>query len=198
LEHPFAESSGNFDQEVRAVKTKAQIATGATVLALAGLGGVALSANNQQAADVGATKPLVRTKVIHRTIHVTKHAKPKHPSVGGAPPGATPRHGRGAASASGAATISTGTSSSGSSEASGSYSSGSEVTTSSSGAATAVPVESGGESAPVTTSTSGASAAPAESGTESTPVTTATSGAGGGASGGGESEGGDGGGEHDD
>ena len=29
------------------------------------------------------TKPMVRTKVIRRTIHVTKHAKPKHPAGAG-------------------------------------------------------------------------------------------------------------------
>ncbi len=65
--------------------TKARIATGATILGLAGLAGVALSANRQQAADVAATKPAVRTKVIHRTIHVTKHAKPRHPRAGSRP-----------------------------------------------------------------------------------------------------------------
>ena len=34
-----------------------------------------------------ADKPIVRTKVIRRTIHVTKHAKPKHPPAAAAPAG---------------------------------------------------------------------------------------------------------------
>jgi hypothetical protein len=67
---------------VKSMKTR--IAAGATILGLGGLTGLALSAGHQRAAQPVATKPLVRTKVIRRTIHVTKHAKPKHP-VGAAP-----------------------------------------------------------------------------------------------------------------
>jgi hypothetical protein len=174
LQRPRAQSRRNFDEEVVAVmNTKVRIATGATVLGLAGLAGVALSANHQ-AADVASTKPAVRTKVINRTIHVTKHARPPHPRGAGPRPGVA---GAGAAAGSGA--VSTGASSTGSTGSS--YS---PVTTSTSGAA------SGGETgtAPVVTQTSGSAAAGGETGT---PVTTATSGAGAtGGGGGGESEGG--------
>jgi hypothetical protein len=62
---------------VKSIKTR--IAAGATILGLAGLAGVALNAGNQGASQLVATKPLVRTKVIRRTVHVTKHAKPKRP-----------------------------------------------------------------------------------------------------------------------
>jgi hypothetical protein len=68
-------------------KTKARIAAAVTVVGLAGLTGWALSADRRQAAQTVAEKPIVRTKVIRRTIHVTKHAKPKHPAVA-APPAA--------------------------------------------------------------------------------------------------------------
>jgi hypothetical protein len=62
------------------VKTvKAKVATGATVVVLAGLTGLALSQGNQTPGKQVADKPVVHTKVIRRTIHVTKHAKPKHP-----------------------------------------------------------------------------------------------------------------------
>ena len=69
---------------------KTRIAAIATVVGLGGLTGLALSAGSQKSAPV-AVKPLVRTKVIRRTIHVTKHAKPKHPmSAGAAGTAATP------------------------------------------------------------------------------------------------------------
>lgn len=159
---------------MRNMKTK--IATGATVVFLGGLAGVALSqggkAPSKEVADV---KPVVHTKVIRRTIHVTKHAKPKHPAAA-APvePGGSP--------------VVTG--SSGGSESA-------PVTTSSSGAGAGsegVPVitgssSTGSEPAPVTTGSSG-------TGSESAPVTTGSSGSGGG--GGGEVEHGDGGGGGDD
>jgi hypothetical protein len=144
---------------------KAKIATGATVVLLGGLGGIALSQGGKAPSKPVADKPVVHTKVIRRTVHVTKHAKPKHPPAG-AP--VEPR--------------------AGSSSAAGSY-----VTTASSGAgAESAPVttaSSGSESsetAPVTTGSSG-------SGSESAPVTTATSGGGGGGEvgsddGGGEAE----------
>jgi hypothetical protein len=58
---------------------KAKIAAGATVVLLGGLGGLALSQGEKTPSKPVADKPLVRTKVIRRTVHVTKHAKPKHP-----------------------------------------------------------------------------------------------------------------------
>lgn len=157
------------------IKTK--IATGVTVIFLGGLAGVALSqggkAPSKEVADV---KPVVHTKVIRRTIHVTKHAKPKHPAA------AAPVEPKGAPLVTG---------SSGGSESA-------PVTTSSSGAGTgseSAPVttgssSTGSESAPVTTGSSGA-------GSESAPVTTGSSGAAGGGGGEVEHEGGDGGGGDD-
>ena len=132
---------------------KTRIAAGATILGLGGLTGLALSAGHQKASQPVATKPLVRTKVIRRTIHVTKHAKPKHPA--GAPP----------VGGAGTSAYSAGTSA---------YSSGASATTGSSSVGSAPSYE----SAPVTTSTSGASSA----GTAATPVVTSTSGGGGGGS----------------
>lgn len=67
-------------------KTKARIAVAATVVALAGLAGLALSAGSQ-APKQSAIEPKVRTEVVRRTIHVTKYAKPKQP-VAAAPPAA--------------------------------------------------------------------------------------------------------------
>ena len=79
----FAEWLGNFGQEVIAVKSmKTRIAAAATILGLGGLAGLALSAGRQKPSQPVAAKPLVRTKVIRRTIHVTKHAKPKQPAGG--------------------------------------------------------------------------------------------------------------------
>lgn len=108
---------------------KAKIAAVATVVALGGFTGLALSQGGEAPTKAVADKPAVRTKVIRRTIHVTKHAKPKRP------PAAAPVV-PAAASASGSA-VTTGSSGSGESV---------PVTTSSSGS---------GESAPVTTSSSG-------------------------------------------
>ena len=62
---------------------KTRVAAAATIVGLGGLTGIALSAGSQKSAPV-AVKPLVRTKVIRRTIHVTKHVKPKHPMGAGA------------------------------------------------------------------------------------------------------------------
>lgn len=120
-------------------KRKTRIATAATVVGLGGLTGIALSAGGQKANTL-ADKPLVRTKVIHRTVHVTKHLKPKQPSAGGGGP-----HSSGSgSSAYGSAT--TGASSTGS----GSYSS-SPVSTGASGTGS----HGSGESAPVSTGASG-------------------------------------------
>ncbi len=116
-------------------KTKMRIATAVTILGLAGLGGWALSADRRQAVQAVAEKPIVRTRVIRRTIHVTKHAKPKHPASA-APPATSPTAG---ASTAAPAAVSTGSSGSGYAEE--------PVTTATSGA---------GSAEPVTTATSGA------------------------------------------
>jgi len=160
---------------VKTIKTK--IATGATVVFLGGLTGLALSQGGKAPSKPVADKPVVHTRVIRRTIHVTKHAKPKHP-VAAAPvePQAAPVvTGSSGSSSSEAAPVTTGSSSSGSA--------GTEsapVTTGSSGASA------GGESesAPVSTGSSGAGSG---GGSESAPVSTGSSG-GGGATGGGEVE----------
>ena len=62
---------------------KTRVAAIGAIVGLGGLAGLALSAGNQRSALVGS-KPLVHTKVIRRTIHVTKHVKPKHPMGTGA------------------------------------------------------------------------------------------------------------------
>jgi len=58
---------------------KVKVATGATAVLLGGLGGLALSQGGKEPVKPVADNPVVHTKVIRRTIHVTKHAKPKHP-----------------------------------------------------------------------------------------------------------------------
>lgn len=176
---------------------KTRIAVAATILGLGGLAGIALNASSQTSAPV-AVKPLVRTKVIRQTVHVTKHIKPKHPAVGGTP-GAPYRSTSTTTEPIGGVT--TAASSTGSAPAS---SSPAPVTTSSSGAAAApspspesAPVvthtsgshagsgsSGGGAVAPVVTHTSGTSAGSGHS--PSSPVVTHTSG-----TGGGEHEGGD-------
>jgi hypothetical protein len=55
---------------VKNVKTR--IAAGIAIFGLGGLAGLALSAGNQGVSQPVADKPLVRTKVIRRTVHVTK------------------------------------------------------------------------------------------------------------------------------
>jgi hypothetical protein len=169
---------------------KSQIAAIMTAGVLGGLAGFALGHEDQVPAanQPTAAKPAMHTKVVHRTIHVTKHAKPKHPPAGaGGHHGATvTRSGGGQTASATQSTVATGSSSTGAATSGATYSS-EPVTTSTSGAIAAVESES---SAPVTTSTSGASAT-GGGGSEGAAVTTATSGGGGG--GGGESEGGDGG-----
>ncbi len=119
---------------------KTRIATTATVVGLGGLAGVALSAGGQKASSL-ASKPLVRTKVVHRTIRVTKHAKPKHPvATGGAGYAGSPGHG--ASAMTGASSTGSGSSSSGSSP----------VTTSTSGSEAGS--GGGGGGTPVTTAPS--------------------------------------------
>lgn len=142
---------------------KAKFAAGATVVLLGGLGGVTLSQGVKAPSKPVADRPVVRTKVIRRTVHVTKHAKPKHPPAGAPVEPAS----------AGAAVV---TGSSGASESV-------PVTTGSSGSSgEATPVTTGSsgggesESAPVTTGSSGSG--------ENAPVTTGASGA----SGGGEVE----------
>lgn len=172
-------------------RMKSQIAAIMTAGVLGGLAGFALGHEHQvPAADKPvAARPAVHTKVVHRTIHVTKHAKPKHPpaGAGGRHGAAVSRSGGGRTATATQAGVATGSSSTGAATSGATYTS-EPVTTSTSGAA--APVESEA-AAPVTTSTSGASGA-SGGGSESAAVTTATSGGGGG--GGGESEGGDGGG----
>lgn len=145
---------------------KTRVAAAATILGLGGLTGLALSAGGQKASSL-ASKPLVRTKVIRRTIHVTKHVKPKHPAVGGAA-------GYAGATSTGAAAAPVVT---GSSSTTGAESAPVVTGSSSTGAS---------ESAPVVTGSSG-------TGGGSAPVVTSASGGGG--AGGGEHEGGDGGGD---
>ena len=149
---------------------KAKVAAGATVIALGGLTGLALSQGGKAPGAPVADKPIVHTKVIRRTVHVTKHAQPKHP------PAAAPVEPAGTASTA-SAPVTTG--SSGAAE-------GSEPTPVSTGSSSA-----GTETEAVTTGSSGTGAEPA-------PVSTGSSGGGGG--GGEvehESEGGGGGGADD-
>lgn len=123
-------------------RIKTRVAAAATVVGLGGLAGVALNAGQQSASQPVAAQPLVRTKVIRRTVHVTKHAKPKHPAVAAPPAGAS-------STSSGSAPVMTG--SSGASEE--------PVTTSTSGTGTEEPVTtatSGAGEAPITTASSGA------------------------------------------
>jgi hypothetical protein len=156
---------------------KAKVAAGVTVVALGGLTGLAVSQGGKPSKPV-TDKPIVRTKVIRRTIHVTKHTKPKHPPAAAPvePAAAGSPVVTGSSGAGESAPVSTGASSAGAETEA--------VTTGSSGTGT--------EPAPVSTGSSGA-------GGEVAPVSTGASGAGGG---GGEaeheSEGGGGGGGGDD
>ena len=136
---------------------KKRVATISTVVALGGLTGLALSAGKQAPSKTVADRPAVQTKVIRRTIHVTKHAKPKHPALTGTP---SASGAEGSESAYGSAT--TGSSSTGAAPSSSSYSS-EPVTTSSSGSAPIPASTEGGESSPVVTHSSGSGGASAGS-----------------------------------
>lgn len=125
---------------------KMRLAAGATVIGLGGLAGVAInSAPGQKLAEPPvATKPEIRTKTIRRTIHVTRHVKPKPSTVAAA------------AGAAGAATYSAGDSTYGGAPSTGASSTGTApasvpVSTSTSGSASAP----SSAPAPVTTATSG-------------------------------------------
>jgi len=148
---------------------KAKVAAGATVIALGGLTGLALSQGGKAPSAPIADKPIVHTKVIRRTVHVTKHAQPKQP------PAAAPVEPAGIASTA-SAPVTTG--SSGAAE-------GSELTPVSTGSSSA-----GTETEAVTTGSSGTRA-------ETAPVSTGSSGGGGGGEIEHESEGGGGGGADD-
>lgn len=102
---------------MKSIKTR--IAAAATILGLGGLAGLALNAGGHTSPQAVATKPLVRTEVIRRTIHVTKHAKPKHPIATAPPAAAAPPASASAVTtgASGAAPEAVTTSSSGGGEA---------------------------------------------------------------------------------
>ena len=137
---------------------KAKVAAGATVITLGGLGGLALSQGGKAPSKPVADKPVVHTKVIRRTIHVTKHAKPKHPPAGsgavavtsGSASAPVTTGSSGAAGASEYAPVSTGASSTGTETEA--------VTTGSSGT--------GSEAAPVATGSSGAGGGEVEHGSE--------------------------------
>jgi hypothetical protein len=156
---------------------KAKVAAGATVITLGGLTGLALSQGGHAPAKPVADKPVVHTKVIRRTIHVTKHAKPKHPPV------SAPVEPAGATDAG--AAVTTGSSGAGGGSETAPVSTGSSSTGTETEAVTTGSSSTGSEAAPVSTGSS-------SGGTESAPVATGASGAGGG--GGGEVEHGDGGG----
>jgi hypothetical protein len=111
---------------------RAKVATGATVVLLGGLTGLALSQGSSTPNKAVADKPVVRTKVIRRTVHVTKHAKPKHP------PAAAPVEPTAAGASAGGTYVATGSSGAGEGESASVYTG-----------------SSGSESASVTTATSG-------------------------------------------
>lgn len=137
---------------------RTRVAAATTIIGLGGLTGLALSAGSQKSAPVAA-KPLIRTKVIRRTIHVVKHVKPKHPVGAGAAGGAVAYAGAGrtgslpsyAASSAPVTTHSSGASAA----AAPTYGSAAPVVTHTSGSHT---VSGGGHSSPVVTHTSGSHA----------------------------------------
>ncbi len=120
---------------------KAKVAAGVTVVALGGLSGLALSQGGKAPSKPVADKPVVHTKVIRRTVHVTKHAKPKHPAAAGPvePASSSAPVLTGSSGASESAPVTTGSSGTGTESA--------PVTTGSS--------STGAETAPVTTGSSG-------------------------------------------
>jgi hypothetical protein len=132
-------------EEVRKVKiSRSRIAVAATVLGLGGLAGAALSADRQQPPATTTGEPIVRTRVIHRTVHVTRHLKPEHPPAASQGVGAGP-----GAEAAPPAYPAQPTATTGASGGSGSYAGefeAAQVTTSTSGGgAAAEPVEDDGE-----------------------------------------------------
>jgi hypothetical protein len=120
-------------EEIPVSKLKTRIAAGITVIGLGGLAGLALGSSGEQQSTAAAVaeKPVVRTKVIRRTIHVTKHAKPKHPAATGTGGGALAAASGSSSGGQGSAT--TGSSSGGYGSSYSSSSESSPVTTSASG-----------------------------------------------------------------
>jgi hypothetical protein len=80
----FQQWPGNFVRRSNVKSIRTRVAAGATVLALGGLAAVALSADNGGGGgnQAVAERAPVRTEVVRRTVHVTKHAKPKRPAAG--------------------------------------------------------------------------------------------------------------------
>ena len=93
--------------------SRTQLATGGTILALGALTAVAVGAQNNNSASTAqkATPVEVRTVVVHRTVRVTKHRKPKNASAGGSgggtTSGAAPSYSSGYSSAPKAVPVST-------------------------------------------------------------------------------------------
>jgi len=71
--------------------SRTQLATGGTILALGALAAVAVGSQSDasNSAAKKATPVEVRTVVVHRTVRVTKHRKPKNASAGGSGASAT-------------------------------------------------------------------------------------------------------------
>lgn len=93
--------------------SRTQLATGGTIVALGALTAVALGAQNSNSAATAqkTTMPEVRTVVVHRTIKVTKHRKPKKVSTGGSG-GSAAAAGSGSGSSAGSGSYYSGTPSS--------------------------------------------------------------------------------------
>ena len=92
--------------------SRTQLATGGTILALGALTAVAVGAQSDKSASTAqkATPVEVRTVVVHRTVRVTKHRKPKNASTGGsggATSGASPGYSSGYSGAAVAVPVST-------------------------------------------------------------------------------------------
>jgi len=93
--------------------SRTQLATGGTILALGALTAVAVGAQSDNSASTAqkATPVEVRTVVVHRTVRVTKHRKPKNASAGGSgggtTSGAAPSYSSGYSSAPKAVPVST-------------------------------------------------------------------------------------------
>jgi len=93
--------------------SRTQLATGGTILALGALTAVAVGAQSDNSVSTAqkATPVEVRTVVVHRTVRVTKHRKPKNASAGGSgggtTSGAAPSYSSGYSSAPKAVPVST-------------------------------------------------------------------------------------------